>query len=370
MLNVKGVCKRFHPAVGVTIDAVNTVSFDVPRGQFFTLLGPSGCGKTTILRMIAGLERPDEGTIALEDRQLFCGSRAIDIPANRRNLGMVFQSYAIWPHMTVLENVAFPLLAQNRALRLSRSQITAKAEAALSTVDLTGFENRSPTTLSGGQQQRLALARAIVPEPDLVLLDEPLSNLDAKLRDRMRHELRRLQQETGLTMVYVTHDQAEALALSDAIAVMDRGRILQCGAPADIYSNPSCEIVARFIGKGNFFRGTVAATNEREWLAVKSSIGDLRFPGDSIDSFQGEVLLMARPEDLELHTESARGTDLIRARVVGLEFHGPLQEVTLSAGDLELLAYAPAGERLAIDDRVGVRIDPEKIRLIDRTGLR
>ena len=216
MLNVNGLWKSFQPTSGETVNAVLDVSFDIPRGQFFTLLGPSGCGKTTILRMIAGLEQPDQGTIALDNRLLFCSSQMIDIPANRRNLGMVFQSYAIWPHMTVLENVAFPLLARNRDFRLSRSQINAKAEYALSSVDLSGFEKRSPMTLSGGQQQRLALARAIVSEPEIVLLDEPLSNLDAKLRDRMRHELRRLQQETGLTMVYVTHDQAEALALSPA----------------------------------------------------------------------------------------------------------------------------------------------------------
>jgi iron(III) transport system ATP-binding protein len=207
--------------------AVGGASFEVHDGELFTLLGPSGCGKTTTLRSIAGLESPDEGRISLGERVLFDAAGRVDVPANRRELGMVFQSYAIWPHMTVAKNVSFPLDVLPKRRRPSRGEIAERVERVLETTELAAYADRAATKLSGGQQQRLALARALVIRPELMLLDEPLSNLDAKLRESMRFELKRLQRDLGLTAIYVTHDQAEALVMSSRIAVMNAGRIEQ-----------------------------------------------------------------------------------------------------------------------------------------------
>src|SRR5437868_860053 len=234
LLEVRELLKTFPAAKGELrgrVHAVDNVSLDVQEGELFTLLGPSGCGKTTTLRSIAGLETPDEGTISVRGRVLFSSQANTRVPANQRGLGMVFQSYAIWPHMNVYDNVAFPLQVLPRAKRPKRAEMREKVERALAVVKLDQLASREATALSGGQQQRLALARALVMEPSLLLLDEPLSNLDAKLRERMRFELKRLQRELGITTVYVTHDQSGALALSHQIAVMNRGRIEQIGAP-------------------------------------------------------------------------------------------------------------------------------------------
>src|SRR5580700_8201022 len=234
MLSVHGLTKIYGDQSDTRAGGVRDFSFELPAGTFFTLLGPSGCGKTTTLRCIAGLERPDLGQIRVGDVTLFDSRSGTSVPLNQRGIGMVFQSYAIWPHMTVFENVAFPLrVAKDR--RYGREEIRTLVEDALGTVGLGGYSDRPATRLSGGQQQRVALARAIVHKPRLLLLDEPLSNLDASLREEMRAELRRLQQQIGITAIYVTHDQAEALAMSDLVAVMDHGRIVQFGEPRAIY---------------------------------------------------------------------------------------------------------------------------------------
>jgi len=225
VLSVKSLHTDYAAAGGAVVNAVQDVSFDVPDGELFTLLGPSGCGKTTTLRSIAGLERPRSGSIALDGRVVYSSDAGIFVAPNRRNFGMVFQSYAIWPHMNVFKNVAFPL--EVRKVRPSRKEIEQKVMRVLATVQLAELVDRDATKLSGGQQQRLALARALVMEPQLLLLDEPLSNLDAKLREAMRFELKRMQRDLGLTTIYVTHDQSEALALSHEIAVMSEGRIVQ-----------------------------------------------------------------------------------------------------------------------------------------------
>src|SRR5580692_4196595 len=246
MLTVRGLTKIYANRYDAQAGGVRDVSFDLPTGTFFTLLGPSGCGKTTTLRCIAGLERPDAGAITVEGTTLFDATRAIAVPMNLRGIGMVFQSYAIWPHMTVFENIAFPLRVA-KGVRHTREEIHALVDRALATVGLGGYGDRPATRLSGGQQQRVALARAIVHRPRLLLLDEPLSNLDASLREEMRAELRRLQQQIGVTTVYVTHDQGEALAMSDLIAVMERGRIVQFDEPRTLYFRPANEFVASFI---------------------------------------------------------------------------------------------------------------------------
>ena len=254
MLTVTGLTRVFANSFDAMAGGVRDASFDLPAGTFFTLLGPSGCGKTTTLRCLAGLERPDSGVITLEDRVLFDGTAGTMVPVHLRGIGMVFQSYAIWPHMTVFENIAFPLRV-SRERRYGRDDIARMVDQALSTVGLSGYGPRPATRLSGGQQQRVALARAIVHQPKLLLLDEPLSNLDASLREEMRIELRRLQQQIGITTVYVTHDQSEALAMSDQIAVMDRGRIVQLAAPRAIYFTPANDFVASFIGAANLLVG-------------------------------------------------------------------------------------------------------------------
>src|SRR5436190_11700372 len=258
LLEVVDLVKTFAAAKGELrgrVFAVDHVSLEVQEGELFTLLGPSGCGKTTTLRSIAGLEIPDGGTISLGGRVLFSSTTKVKVPANQRGLGMVFQSYAIWPHMNVFENVAFPLKVLPRGKRPGRSELRARVERALAVVKLEQLASRDATALSGGQQQRLALARALVMEPALLLLDEPLSNLDAKLRHLLRFELKRLQRELKITTVYVTHDQSEALALSHEIAVMKDGRIQQIGSPRDIYERPSSAFVADFVGSTNFLDG-------------------------------------------------------------------------------------------------------------------
>jgi iron(III) transport system ATP-binding protein len=255
MLAIRHLSKTYRADRSV-VPAVNDVSLDVPRGSFFTLLGPSGCGKTTILQCIAGLETPDRGEIEIDGAPVYSSMRNVDEPPNRRRLGMVFQSYAVWPHMTVFENVAFPL-RQSRP-RLSRQEIGTRTKAALASVRLDGVADKLAPFLSGGQQQRVALARALVHEPRLLLLDEPLSNLDAKLREEMRTEIGRLVRDLGITAVFVTHDQIEALTMSDCIALMDGGRVVQQGAPHDIYYRPQSAFAARFVGNGNIIPGQVA----------------------------------------------------------------------------------------------------------------
>src|SRR5437773_8359090 len=255
MLQVTMLRKTFTTERG-GVRAVEDVSFTVEEGQFYTLLGPSGCGKTTTLRCVAGLERTDEGRIVVDGRIVSSHSPNVFVPPHKRDIGMVFQSYAIWPHMTVFENVAFPLRVSKQ--RVSRSEISRRVEEALSLVELGGYGGRMATQLSGGQQQRLALARALVREPKLLLLDEPLSNLDAKLRERMRFELRELQRRLRITTLYVTHDQIEALSMSNVIAVMNAGVIVQEGAPREIYLQPKSKFVANFIGSTNQLAGRVA----------------------------------------------------------------------------------------------------------------
>src|SRR5438105_9263217 len=299
MLSVKELYTEYASDRGPPVRAAQNVSFEVPEGKLFTLLGPSGCGKTTTLRSIAGLERPRSGEISVSSLVVYSGSKGVFIPANRRGFGMVFQSYAIWPHMDVFRNAAFPLVVGRK--KYTRSQIEEKVLRVLKAVGLDHLAEREATQLSGGQQQRLALARALVMEPKLLLLDEPLSNLDAKLRERMRFELKRLQRELRITTVYVTHDQSEALALSHEIAVMSEGRVLQIAAPREIYERPANQFVADFVGTTNFLNGHVSGRDEAAThVRVETEIGPLRvFAGDTLR--EGDrVVVSVRPEDVEL----------------------------------------------------------------------
>ena len=302
-LQVSHLYKQFETDQG-EVHAVVDVSFDVEAGAFFTLLGPSGCGKSTTLRCIAGLERPDEGDITLEDAVLVSSNQGMWTPPHKRPMGMVFQSYAIWPHMNVFDNVAFPL--KQGPQKFSSAEVQDKVLRALALVHLDGLEKRPAPQLSGGQQQRLALARALVNEPKALLLDEPLSNLDAKLREEMRNELKQLTSSLGITTLFVTHDQLEALTLSDQVAVMDSGRLVQYGPPREIYEAPRNRFAAEFIGSANFFEGTVTEAVESGGVTgVETAQGVLRCTAAEAVPKGARVAVAVRPENVTLHAGGA-----------------------------------------------------------------
>jgi iron(III) transport system ATP-binding protein len=345
---------------GTVVKAAQDVSFEVPDGKLFTLLGPSGCGKTTTLRSIAGLEKPVSGEIEVGGKTMYSSGKGIFVAPNKRNFGMVFQSYAIWPHMNVFQNVAFPLEVR----RLPRKQIREKVERVLQSVQLDHLLDREATKLSGGQQQRLALARALVMEPQLLLLDEPLSNLDAKLRDRMRSELKRLQRELGLTTVYVTHDQSEALALSHQIAVMNDGQVVQVGSPREIYEQPKNRFVADFVGTTNFIAGTVTAVEDGDGRClVGSGLGPLRVQGSQGVAKDAGVIVSVRPEDVELceqQPQPADGDNICKAIVTAKDFLGEYLDFQLKVGEVVLLARAHPSLRTPVGDAIFLRMKAEK----------
>src|SRR5262245_14720823 len=283
-IRIQDVTKHF----GATV-AVDRVTLEIAAGEMFFMLGPSGCGKTTLLRMLAGFVEPQTGDIFFGDQ------RITDLPPRLRDAGMVFQTYALWPHMSVAKNVAYGLHVRG----LARQEVDRRVEQALKLVRMEGFGERRPTQLSGGQQQRVALARALVIQPRVLLLDEPLSNLDARLRDEMREEIRRLHRETGLTMVYVTHDQKEALALADRLAVMDRGQLVQVGRPAEVYHRPVSRFVAGFLGDANFLRGTVR-TVDGSSCTIETAVGNLVTTTSPPIKAGAAVLCSIRPQAWKL----------------------------------------------------------------------
>jgi len=359
MLKVHQLCTEYTDARGRVVKAAQDVSFEVPSGKLFTLLGPSGCGKTTTLRSIAGLERPRSGEITVDDSVVYSSSTNVFIAPNRRDFGMVFQSYAIWPHMNVYQNAAFPLEVRHR--NHSRQEIREKVMRVLETVGLAALADREATGLSGGQQQRLALARALVMEPKLLLLDEPLSNLDAKLRERMRFELKRLQQELGLTTVYVTHDQSEALALSHQIAVMNEGRIMQIGAPRDIYERPANRFVADFVGTTNFIEATVASgLNGAGHYRMQTALGELVARSVAPLSNGEHALLSVRPEDIQLSQIRPDGVNVCEGIVHAKVFLGEYLDFQVSVGERILLARAHPSITTGVGERTYVHVPPEK----------
>jgi iron(III) transport system ATP-binding protein len=313
--------------------AVNGVSIDVDEGKFYTLLGPSGCGKTTTLRCVAGLERPDEGEIAIGDELVCAPERGIWVDPHHRNIGMVFQSYAIWPHMSVFENVVFPL--RYRRPRPSQSEMRDRARQALALVRLDGLEDRPAPFLSGGQQQRLALARALVAEPRVLLLDEPLSNLDAKLREEMRLELREIVKRSKVTTLFVTHEQVEAITMSDVIAVMRDGVIVQHGTPAEIYGAPRQTFVADFIGKTNIVPGEIVAlesSGTRRLASVRTKLGILRCAADGTMRAGEAVTLTVRPENVALILDGApgEGENIVAGTVESVVYLGNILDCAVS----------------------------------------
>ncbi|MEA2974573.1 MAG: spermidine/putrescine transport system ATP-binding protein [Alphaproteobacteria bacterium] len=363
MLRVENLSKIFANSTDRISGGISEANFELEPGTFFTMLGPSGCGKTTTLRCIAGLETPDAGVISIDGEALFDRKAGINIPVERRAVGMVFQSYAIWPHMTVAENVAFPLtVAKDR--NFSRAEIEAAVNRALTVVNLGGYQQRSATQLSGGEQQRVALARAIVREPRLLLLDEPLSNLDAQLRDEMRSELKRLQSKIGITTVYVTHDQSEALALSDQIAVINRGRIRQIGSPHDIYYQPADAFVARFVGATNLLDGRlIGAANGRGEVEVSGGRRLKCLVPHRIDD-GSSVSVSIRPESIQLvAAQPSPGTtdgNCLAGRLSAVTFLGSARRVDVSSEGLMLQVTMPADMPLPADKEVLLVFAPER----------
>jgi len=295
IISIQGVTKRFGAVV-----AVDDVALDIRPNEFFALLGPSGCGKTTLLRMLAGFETLDEGTISIGGKDM------TDVAPNRRPVNMVFQSYAVFPHMTVFENVAYGL----RVVRTPSSEIDSRVREALEMTQLNDFAGRKPDQLSGGQRQRVALARALVKRPQVLLLDEPLSALDAKLREAMQLELVRLQNSVGITFIIVTHDQNEALSMADRIAVMEGGKIRQIARPSELYEFPNCRFVADFIGKMNLFEGRIAGRESGKIGIEVAGLGQLWLPtddGGAMPAQAGDVGIAVRPEKVRLHREAGPG---------------------------------------------------------------
>ena len=300
-VEVRNLTKRF----GATA-VVSGISLAIEEGEMFTLLGPSGCGKTTLLRLIAGFYTADEGDILFDER------RVNDVPPHERGIGMVFQNYALWPHMTVFDNVAYGLKLQ----KFDRAKIADQVKVVLEKVSLTGLGDRYPGQLSGGQQQRVALARALVLNPKILLLDEPLSNLDAKIRIQVRAEIRKLQKELGITTVYVTHDQEEALTLSDRIAVFNLGAMLQVGPPRELYERPASRFVADFIGINNLIEGTVLSVDAAQrQLRVKTAVGEMSALLDGRLKGGDRCLLCIRPENGVLGGAAAAGSNLVNGRI-------------------------------------------------------
>ena len=308
IIEIQGAVKRFG-----AVTAVDAVDLTVADGELFTLLGPSGCGKTTLLRLLAGFHQPDAGTIRFGDRVVN------GLPPYERRIGMVFQNYALWPHMTVADNICYGL----RLRKLPATEVRARLHEGLRKVNLRGFEARYPGQLSGGQQQRVALARALVLNPDILLLDEPLSNLDAKIRIQVRAEIRRLQQELRITTIYVTHDQEEALSLSDRVAVMRDGRVLQVGPPRELYERPRTRFVADFVGTNNLVPGEVqgrdAAARGGE-LLVSTALGPLR--AIAAGAISGRCVLAVRPENVTLGAAPAGDGNRVAGRISLISYLG------------------------------------------------
>ena len=348
---------------GGTQKAVDGLSLEVDQGEVFTLLGPSGCGKTTTLRMVAGLEQPDEGSIYFADNPVVLTEHGFSLKPEQRNVGMVFQSYAIWPHMTVEQNVSFPL----KGRKYRRDQITSRVSDVLELVGMAGMEDRPGPLLSGGQQQRVALARALVTEPSVLLLDEPFSNLDAKLREQMRLEVKLLQKRLNIAVLFVTHDQVEALSLSDRIALMKLGTIQQQGSPQILYEEPANEFVRDFVGKTLLFKGKVETSNPSGQMAIAIDgapaciVFGRTYDPAAVGTGQ-EVFIGVRPEDVELFPATAADVPagMIGGHVRAALFIGERIEYQVDIVDQgDIVVYGDRHEPIAENTRIWLRLRPD-----------
>ena len=357
-LEVRNLVKIFGK-----LTAVDNVSFKVEQGEVVTLLGPSGCGKTTTLRMVAGFEKPNAGEVEIAGRVVVATNRRINVPPEKRDIGMVFQSYAIWPHMTVFENVAFPLNVRHA----NRQEIKRRVKETLELVGLANFSDRPAILLSGGQQQRVSLARALVYSPSILLLDEPLSNLDAKLREQMRIEIKRLQQQLGFTVLFVTHDQIEAMSLSTRLALMNQGRIEQLGGPQEVYENPQTPFVEDFLGRILRFRGKVIEKQQGfdvvEFDGLKNV--QVRIPESADGAEVGKRVLVAiRPEDARIErNDSAKRDNVIPCDVENILHLGRDLELVLRVGGRVCTLTVPRERGTELCRSIGLHLPPEHLRV-------
>ena len=353
-IRIHGLTRNYY-SEGKQIKALDNVDLTIPANKIFTLLGPSGCGKTTLLRCIVGLEVPDGGEIYIGDELVCSSEKKVFVAPESRGLGMVFQTYAIWPHMNVFDNVAYPL----QTIKTTQDEIRKKVGKALSFVQLDGFENRPATKLSGGQQQRVALARALVAEPKVILFDEPLSNLDAKLREETRKELRSFLSELKITAVYVTHDRIEALALSDLIAVMRAGKIIEIGDPKKIYFHSDHKFVADFIGRANLIKGKVSE-QQGDHAVFSSEIGSIvALNGQGIATGQ-DAMLCVRPEFIQLAPEQVtHGHNVFKGKMETLIFIGEAYEGEIRIGETLLTTTIEPTANIGEGDTISIAFDPD-----------
>jgi ABC-type Fe3+/spermidine/putrescine transport system ATPase subunit len=351
ILKVKNLSKNFGK-----VKAVQEVSFEATEGRVLSLLGPSGCGKTTMLRCIAGFENPDRGEIYLDDRKI------TSIPPEKRGIGMVFQNYALWPHMTVYGNLAFGLQIR----KVPKDEITKKIKKVLGMVQLEGYENRYPRQMSGGQQQRIAMARALIFEPGIMLLDEPLSNLDAQLREEMRFEFIELQKKLGITAIYVTHDQAEALVISDKILILDQGKMIQFGTPKEIYSNPKNKFVAGFIAVTSFINGRIDSfTEEKKKVIVKTDDG-LVIHGFNNSFDMGQKVSVAMRMNVIKFIQDENKSDkntvnIFKGKIIQSSYLGNIIDYKIKVGNWEVRTNSDAKYNFKAGEEVTFYLSPEDI---------
>ena len=348
MIRIRGLRKWFDSRRG-RVEALRGIDLEVAEKEFCVLLGPSGCGKTTTLRCVAGLEKPEAGELEIADALVNSRARGIYVPTEKRDIGMVFQSYAIWPHMNVFQNVAFPLIRGRK--QIAKDLVAEKVRRALQLVQLDGLEDRPATDLSGGQQQRVAMARAMVTEPKILLMDEPLSNLDARLREQMRVELKKITKAVGVTTLYVTHDQAEALSLGDKVCVMHDGEILQVAPPHEVYARPTSLFVAQFVGEMNFVKGTVKGPGE-----VESPLGVLQIPVPNGVSAGNAVTLAIRPEHVKLRVVSQPESGAAQGRITSRNYLGDAALLEVEVNGVTLLAKLAGDSEFSVGQKTSVNL--------------
>ncbi|MGE5301813.1 MAG: ABC transporter ATP-binding protein [Alphaproteobacteria bacterium] len=350
MITIRGLRKWFDTRRG-RVEALRGIDLDVAEKEFCVLLGPSGCGKTTTLRTVAGLERPDAGELEIAGVLVNSPSKGIYVPTEKRDIGMVFQSYAIWPHMNVFNNISFPLIKGRK--KMPRDRIAEKVRDALKLVQLDGLGDRPATDLSGGQQQRVAMARAIVTEPKILLMDEPLSNLDARLREQMRVELKKITKAVGVTTLYVTHDQAEALSLGDKVCVMHDGEIIQIAPPHEVYAKPANLFVAQFVGEMNFIKAKVTGTGK-----VECPLGPILVSVPEGVSVGAAVTLAIRPEHVKLN--ATNGAPTLNGKIASKNYLGDAALIEVEVNGVTLMAKLAGDTELRVGERTPVLLPADR----------
>jgi iron(III) transport system ATP-binding protein len=353
MITANSLKKRFTTDKGQIVDALNDVSFEVTEGEFYVLLGPSGSGKTTTLRAVAGLETPDTGFMQIGDQAVFSSDQSLNIAPEERPVSMVFQSYALWPHMNVQQNIEFPL--RHGVRRVDAAEIARRVASVTNTLELTPYLKRPISQLSGGQQQRVALGRAMALEPSVLLMDEPLSNLDAKLRAQLRIEIKNLTKSLGITTLYVTHDQVEAMVMGDRIAVMNRGAIVEQGTPSELYKHPRSEFVANFLGDMNFFPCSLTPDTSST-TTVDSAIGKFAVATQPDRPTVGAARIGVRPEDI--HLGKVDQSVQFSARVLQCYYLGEAFSCDLAIGEQKFAARLPNTSKITAGEEAAFSINP------------